>query len=104
MKGGMPRELPRLHRVLHLRWFHGNRLARLNQLLLVGDRMNRIDPEDIRMLALVKGEERYIFVFSDSTAAEMLRTLGRFASNPELSFGWYDAAVLSTKVREGAPA
>ena len=32
-----------------------------------------------------------------------LRTLGRFASNPELSFTWYDAAVLSQKVRHNAP-
>jgi hypothetical protein len=29
-----------------------------------------------------------------------LRTLGRFASNPELSFTWYDAAVLSQKIRQ----
>jgi hypothetical protein len=29
-----------------------------------------------------------------------LRTLGRFASNPELSMTWYDAAVLSQKVRQ----
>ena len=25
--------------------------------------------------------------------------LGRYASNPELSFTWYDAAVLSQKIR-----
>jgi hypothetical protein len=30
--------------------------------------------------------------------------LGRFASNPELSFTWYDAAVLSQKVRNSASA
>jgi hypothetical protein len=30
--------------------------------------------------------------------------LGRFASNPELSFTWYDAAVLSQKVRNSTPA
>ena len=26
--------------------------------------------------------------------------LGRHASNPELSFSWYDAAVLSQKIRQ----
>jgi len=26
--------------------------------------------------------------------------LGRYASNPELSFTWYDAAVLSQKIRQ----
>ncbi len=55
--------------------------------------------EDINVLALVKGEERYLFLFNDSRRADTLRVLGRFASNPELSFTWYDAAVMSQKVR-----
>ena len=54
---------------------------------------------DINVLALVKGEERYIFLFDDQHRSEALRTLGRFASNPELSFSWYDAAVLSQRIR-----
>ena len=58
--------------------------------------------DDINVLALVKGRERYIFLYEDSQRAETLRTLGRFASNPELSFTWYDAAVLSQKVRNSA--
>jgi hypothetical protein len=59
--------------------------------------------QDINVLALVKGEERYIFLYDDEHRSEALRTLGRFASNPELSFSWYDAAVLSQRVRQ-APA
>lgn len=55
--------------------------------------------QDINVLALVKGEERYVFLYDDANRAEALRTLGRFASNPELSFTWYDAAVLSQKIR-----
>jgi len=58
--------------------------------------------EEINVLALVKGEERYVFMFSDDRRAEALRTLGRYASNPELSFTWYDAAVLSQKIRAQA--
>lgn len=58
--------------------------------------------QDINVLALVKGEERYIFLFDDSNRSEALRTLGRFASNPDLSFSWYDAAVLSQKIRQTA--
>jgi IS30 family transposase len=54
---------------------------------------------DINVVALVKGEERYIFLFNDKQKSETLRTLGRYASNSELSFSWYDAAVLSQKVR-----
>lgn len=56
--------------------------------------------QDINVLALVKGEERYVFLFDDRNRAEVLRTLGRYASNPDLSFTWYDAAVLSQKIRQ----
>ena len=56
--------------------------------------------QDINVLALVKGTERYVFLYDDASRAETLRTLGRFASNPELSFTWYDAAVLSQKIRQ----
>lgn len=56
--------------------------------------------EKINVLALVKGVERYIFLYDDESRAETLRCLGRFASNPDLSFTWYDAAVLSQKVRQ----
>ena len=56
--------------------------------------------QDTNMLALVKGSERYIFLYTEANRADTLRTLGRFASNPELSFSWYDAAVLSQKIRQ----
>ena len=54
---------------------------------------------DINVVALVKGEERYIFLFNDGQKSETLHTLGRYASDSKLSFSWYDAAVLSQKVR-----
>lgn len=59
------------------------------------------------MVALVKGEERYIFLFNDKQKSQTLRTLGRYASDSRLSFSWYDAAVLSQKVRninQGTPS
>lgn len=55
---------------------------------------------EVSIVAIVKGEERYIFMFDDDSRAETLRKLGQYASNPELSFTWYDAAVLSQKVRQ----
>ena len=55
---------------------------------------------DINIVAIVKGDERYVFMFDEDSRAETLRTLGRYASNPELSFSWYDAAVLSQKIRK----
>lgn len=56
--------------------------------------------QDINVLALVKGVERYVFLYSDAHRAQTLRTLGRYASDPDLSFTWYDAAVLSQKIRQ----
>lgn len=64
----------------------------------------RIEGPGIEILALVKGTERYVFLYDDASREEMLRTLGRYASDPELSFTWYDAATLSRKVREARPA
>ena len=55
---------------------------------------------DINILALAKGEERYIFLYDEKSRNETLRILGRYASNSELSFSWYDAAVMSQKVRK----
>jgi hypothetical protein len=65
-----------------------------------GDKEGRAVSQDINVLALVKGEERYVFLYDDASRAEALRVLGRYASNPELSFTWYDAAVLSQKIRQ----
>jgi hypothetical protein len=57
---------------------------------------------DVHYLIYVKGAERYCFVWIDSQRAELFRVLGRFASNPDLSFTWYDAAIISHKVRTEA--
>ncbi|MEQ8848080.1 hypothetical protein [Botrimarina sp.] len=58
--------------------------------------------QDVNVLALVKGKERYLFLYEDSQQSDALRALGRAASNPELSFTWYDAAVLSKRIRTEA--
>ena len=55
--------------------------------------------QDVHVLALVKGAERYVFLFNEENRAQTFRALARYASNPELSFTWYDAAVLSQKIR-----
>jgi hypothetical protein len=62
-------------------------------------RMRRMASRDINVIALVKGGERYVFLFDDDSREETLRTLARYAANPDLSFSWYDAAMLGQKVR-----
>jgi hypothetical protein len=59
--------------------------------------------KEINVLALVKGEERFIFLFDDDNRDETLRQLARFAADPELDFSWYDAAMLSRKIRDAVP-
>jgi hypothetical protein len=53
----------------------------------------------INVLALVKDNERFVFLYDDESCPQLLQTLGRYAADPELNFTWYDAAVLSQKVR-----
>lgn len=55
--------------------------------------------QGVNVLALVKDTERYIFLYDDDSPQALLQQIGRFAADPELSFSWYDAAVLSQKVR-----
>jgi hypothetical protein len=55
---------------------------------------------DINVVALVRGDEQYIFMFDEANRTETLRTLGRYAADPNLSFTWFDAAIISQKVRE----
>ena len=53
-------------------------------------------------LCLAHGEDRYVFVYDagdKGQVSELLRTLGRFASDSRLNFTWYDAARLSQKIR-----
>ena len=58
-----------------------------------------IDETDVNIIAMAKGEERYVIAFSEANRAEALKTLGRWASDPELNFDWYSAAVLSQRIR-----
>ena len=60
--------------------------------------------QEINVLALVKGNERFIFLFDDQNRDETLRQLARFAADPELDFSWYDAAMLSRKIRDAVPS
>ena len=55
---------------------------------------------EINVIALEKPGEVFAFLYDDESRAETLRVLGRFASNPDLSFTWYDTAVSSQKIRQ----
>jgi hypothetical protein len=54
--------------------------------------------KEVNVLALVKDNERYLFIYDDKHRTGIIQTLGRFAGNPELSLTWKDAAWLRKKI------
>ena len=60
----------------------------------------------LNVLALIKGGERYVFVYDEQSRQPLLEVFRAQAANPELSLNWFDAAVLTQKAheQENAPA
>lgn len=49
----------------------------------------------VRQLSLVKGEERFVFRYQCGQEPVVIDAFAELAGNPESSFDWFDAAVLS---------
>lgn len=56
----------------------------------------------LNVLALVKGAERYVYVYDDDSRQRLLEAFREHAADPSLSLTWFDAAVLGQKAREQA--
>ena len=58
-------------------------------------------PPTVSFAALLRGGERYVFVWDShpESLRGVLRACGKFASDPYLAFTWYDAAIISNRVR-----
>jgi hypothetical protein len=59
-------------------------------------------PIELNVLALLKGEERYVFVYDDDSQPQLLDAFRDQAADPRLSLSWFDAGVLMRKAREQA--
>jgi hypothetical protein len=59
---------------------------------------------EVNVLALIKGAERYVFVYDEASRAELLDSFRDHAADPALNFSWFDAAVLTEKARQQARA
>lgn len=57
-------------------------------------------PREFNVLALIKGSERYVFVYDDNSRPTLIETFREQAADSNLSFNWFDAAVLTEKARE----
>lgn len=53
------------------------------------------------ILAVVKNDgERYIFVYDNDSREKLLQLFASYADNPDLSFSWNDASVLTQKASD----
>lgn len=55
---------------------------------------------ELNVLALLKGNERYVYVFDDGSRAALIDAFRDQAADPRLSLTWFDAAVLTEKARQ----
>ena len=55
---------------------------------------------ELNVLALIKGQERYIFIYDDDSRAQLIDTFRDQAADPRLNLSWFDAMVLTKKARE----
>jgi len=56
--------------------------------------------QDRFVSALSRGEESYVIVWHAGTYEKALRQCGEWAANPDLSFSWNDATILSQRIRK----
>lgn len=55
---------------------------------------------DLHVVAILRGEERYVVLYDDANKEEARRVVQKWASHPELSFTWYDAACVAQRIRQ----
>jgi hypothetical protein len=60
--------------------------------------------QELNVLALIKGDEHYVYVYDDESRSALLETFHAQAAHAGLSLNWFDAAVLTQKAHEQAEA
>jgi hypothetical protein len=56
--------------------------------------------QEFNVLALIKGDERYVYIYDDASGSALRETFASHAANPALSLNWFDVTVLTQKARE----
>jgi hypothetical protein len=56
--------------------------------------------QEFNVLALLKGDESYVYVYDDTSKPTLVETFHTHAGNSDLSLNWFDAAVLTQKAEE----
>jgi len=55
---------------------------------------------ELSILALLKGKERYLFVYDDESREGLLNAIRDQAAHPALTLSWFDAAILTERARQ----
>lgn len=55
---------------------------------------------ELSVLALIKGNERYVYVFDDASRERLLDVIRDQAADPAVSLSWFDAAALTDRARQ----
>lgn len=63
--------------------------------------------KELNVLALIKGEQRYVYVYDDDSRDALVERVHAHAADPRLDLNWFDAVILAGKADEqtaGRPA
>jgi hypothetical protein len=55
--------------------------------------------QDLNVLALLKGSERFVFVYDDKSRDGIIGAIRDQAADPAISMNWFDAAVLTERAK-----
>lgn len=58
--------------------------------------------QELNVLALIKGTERFLFVYDDESKDALIDDIRDKAADPAVALNWFDAAVLTERVRNPA--
>jgi hypothetical protein len=56
--------------------------------------------QEVNVLALFKGAEKFIFVYDDESRAAVVDAIRDAAADPKVAVNWFDAAVLTERARQ----
>src|SRR5262245_25084930 len=60
----------------------------------------RIVQHELSVLALIRGKERFVYVYDDESRDQLVAAIRAQAASPAVSLSWYDAAVLTERARQ----
>ncbi|HMO36644.1 MAG TPA: hypothetical protein PKA06_11430 [Gemmatales bacterium] len=62
-------------------------------------KLERSMQRELNVLALHKGNEHFLFIYDDASVPSLVDVFRRYATDEEISFNWFDAAVMTEKCK-----